>query len=45
MLNEGYEQLKQQEVNNFSNLKKEATNHKNKYEDEVSKREEIEEKN
>jgi hypothetical protein len=43
ILNERYEQLKQQEIINFSNLKKEATNYKNKFEDEVSKREEIEE--
>jgi chromosome segregation ATPase len=43
MLNEKYEQLKQQEINNFSNLQKQISNYKHKYEDEVLNREEIEE--
>jgi hypothetical protein len=43
MFNEKYEQLKQQKINNFSNLQKQISDYKNKYEDEVLKREEIEE--
>jgi hypothetical protein len=42
-LNEKYEQLKQQEINNFSNLQKQISDYKNKYEDEVLNREEMEE--
>jgi hypothetical protein len=43
ILNEKYEQLKHQEINNFPNLQKQISDYKNKYEDEVLNREEIEE--